>query len=297
MRVSRLVPIILFSALLFAVPFHAALAATAPDLRSASNFAVLSAAPYPPPPPGGEVTCTTSKINGDVGSSGNAASVVQTGCLITGAIIAPVAPVVLTDFNSAYGKYAAIPCTGSLKTVYTDETLTLTPGVYCNSAAVTFTRTTLTLDGQGHANAVWIFKIGTLGTGALTGTNFSVVMAGGGQPCNVYWWIAEAATMTTTTGTKVGFKGTILAGAAITITGNAGTPTTTSFNGDALAKAAVTLKDVNLTGCGIGEGPGNGDGECDDKGDKDKDKGDKDKDKGDKDKDKGDKDKDKHGNG
>ena len=283
MRVSRLVPIILFSALLFAVPFHAALAVTAsPDLRSASNFAVLSAAPYPP---GGEVTCTTSKINGDVGSSGIAASVVQTGCLITGAIIAPVAPVVLTDFNSAYGKYAAIPCTGSLKTVYLDETLTLTPGVYCNSAAVTFTRTTLTLDGQGHANAVWIFEIGTLGTGALTGTNFSVVMVGGGQPCNVYWWVAQAATMTDSN-----FVGTILAGAAITVTRG-------TFHGDALAKAGVTLTGVNLTGCGIGKGPGNGDGECDDKGDKDKDKGDKDKDKGDKDKDKGDKDKDKHGNG
>jgi hypothetical protein len=293
MRASRLVPIVLFAALFSAMPFHAALAAAAPDLRSASNFAVLSAAPSP----AGAVTCTTSKINGEVGSSGLAASVVQTGCVITGAIIAPVAPVVLTDFDSAYGKYAAIPCTGSLNTVYTGAT-TLTPGVYCNTADVTFTNATLTLDGQGHANAVWIFKIGTGGTGALTGTGFSVVMAGGGQPCNVYWWIAEAATMTTTTGTTVGFKGTILAGAAITITGKAGTPTTTSFNGDALAKAAVTLKDVNLTGCGIGKGPGNGDGECGDKGDKgdkDKDK-DKDHDKGDNDKDHND-DNDKHGNG
>src|ERR1035437_3100425 len=42
MRASRLVPIVLFSALLAAVPFHAALAATAPDLRSAGSFAVLA---------------------------------------------------------------------------------------------------------------------------------------------------------------------------------------------------------------------------------------------------------------
>jgi Ice-binding-like len=225
-------------------------AATAPRLGSASNFAVLSAAPNG----GGAVTCTDSTIIGDVGSSGAQASVTHNdNCTISGAIIAPVSAQVLTDFNSAYDQFAAIPCTGSLETAYTDTTLTLTPGVYCNTAAVTFTRTTLTL--KGPANGTWIFLIGTGGTGALTGTNFSVVMAGGGQPCNVYWWVAQAATMTTTTTTTSGFQGTILAGAAITITGNVGTATTT-FNGDALAKAAVTLTDVTVTGCEGGKGNG-----------------------------------------
>ena len=82
------------------------------------------------------------------------------------------------------------------------------PGVYCSEATVTLTDTTLTLDAQGDANAVWIFRIGTGGTGALTGTNLSAVMTNGGQPCNVYWWVAEAVTMTTS-----GFQGIILAGA------------------------------------------------------------------------------------
>jgi hypothetical protein len=243
----------------------APLAATAPGLGSASNFAVLSAAPDAL----GAVTCTTSTVNGDVGSSGPMTSVTQTLCTITGAVIAPVSDEVLADFNDAYDAYAAIDCTGSLDTAYTGQTLTLTPGVYCNDAAVTFTDSTLTLDGQGDANAVWIFKIGTLGTGALTGTNFSVVMAGEGDPCNVSWWVAEAATMTTS-----GFQGTILAGAAITVTGLAGTPT--PFNGDVLAKAAVTLTDVTLTGCkgddggdhgckdGKGKGKGHGQDCCDD---------------------------------
>ena len=120
---------------------------------------------------------------------------------------------------------------------------------------MTFTDTTLTLDGQGDANAVWIFKIGTGGTGALTGTNFSVVMANGGEPCNVYWWVAQAVTMTTS-----GFQGTILAGAAITMTGLAGT--TTPFNGDALAKAAVTLTNVAVTACKASVGPGNSRSKC-----------------------------------
>jgi len=121
------------------------------------------------------VTCTNGTITGDVGSSGLAASVVQTSCTINGTVIAPVSAQVVTDFNTAYAAYAAIPCdqtlTGTLAGV------TLTPGVYCFDAAATLTGT-LTL--KGPSNATWIFKIGTSGTGALTGTNFSVVMAGGG---------------------------------------------------------------------------------------------------------------------
>lgn len=219
-----------------------------PSLGAASNFAVLSAAPNG----GGAVTCTNSTVSGDVGSSGAQASVTQTNCTISGAIIAPVSAQVLTDFNHAYSKYAAISCTGSLNTAYTDTTLTLTPGVYCNAAGVTFTDSTLILDAQGDANAVWIFKIGTGGTGALTGTNFSVVMANGGEACDVYWWVAEAVTMTTS-----GFQGTILAGAAITMTGPAGS--TAPFNGDALAKAAVTLTNVAVTACTASGGkPGGG---------------------------------------
>src|SRR5581483_3855298 len=73
-------------ALLAGVWPTAALAATASGLGSASNFAVLSAAPGG----GGAVTCTDGTITGDVGSSGVAASVVETGCTINGAIVAPV---------------------------------------------------------------------------------------------------------------------------------------------------------------------------------------------------------------
>jgi hypothetical protein len=239
------------TAFLSAAPFHSALA-TAPSLGTASNFAVLSAAPGG----GGAVTCTDSTITGDAGSSGLPASVVQTSCTITGAIIAPVSAQVLTDFNGAYDALALVSCnqflTGTLAGV------TLAPGVYCFDAAATLTGT-LTLDGP--SNGIWIFKIGTGGTGALTGTNFQVVMANGAVPCNVYWWVAEAATMTTSD-----FKGTILAGAAITVTGG-------TFVGRALAKAAVTLTGVAATGCGGGtfnppqqrcnQGVGNGPEGCD----------------------------------
>jgi hypothetical protein len=215
----------------------AALAASPPGLGSASNFAVLSAAPGG----GGAVTCTNGTITGDVGSSGLAASVVQTSCTILGSIIAPVSAQVVADFNSAYAAYAAIPCdqvlTGTLAGV------TLTPGVYCFDAAATLTGT-LTLNGP--SSGTWIFKIGTSGTGALTGTNFTVVMAGGGLPCNVNWQVAQAATMTDSN-----FIGTILAGAAITLTRG-------TFSGNVLAKAAVTITGTALVGCPGGKDTGEG---------------------------------------
>ncbi len=212
-------------------------APAAPSLGTASNFAVLSAAPNAL----GAVTLTDSTVTGDVGSSGPMVSVVLTNSTITGAVIAPVSAQVLRDFNRAYDALALVSCdtvlTGTL------AGLTLEPGVYCFDAAATLTGV-LTLDGP--KKGIWIFKIGTSETGALTGTNFfsSVVMAGGGQPCNVYWWVAQAATMTDSN-----FVGTILAGADITITRG-------TFTGDALAKGAVTMTGTNLVGCEGGKGNG-----------------------------------------
>jgi hypothetical protein len=228
-RLTRLAVIVLFAALLSAAPFHAAFAQTAPALGSAANFAVLA---------GSAVTCTDSTIVGDVGISPGTA-VTQTNCTIIGTVHANDAAAIAGNaaFFNAYDVLAGDACTGTLATVYTGATLTLAPGVYCSDAAVTFTDTKLTLDAGGNANAVWIFKIGTLGTGALTGTNLSVIMANNGQPCNVYWWVAEAATMTTSN-----FKGTVLAGAATTVTGG-------SFMGRDFAKAAVTLTGADIVSC------------------------------------------------
>src|SRR5207244_3154214 len=103
----------------------------------------------------------------------------------------PVSAQVVTDFDKAYASLASTPCTQVLTALGGQ---TLSPGVYCFDAAATSTGGVLTLDGNG----IWIFKIGTLGTGALTGTNFSVVTPSGAAPaCNdVYWEVAQAVTMT-----------------------------------------------------------------------------------------------------
>jgi len=230
MLTSRLVVMVLFAALLSgapfpaAAPFHAELAQNAPYLGAAASFAVLG---------GPAVTLTDSTISGNVGVYTGGA-ITLTRSTITGSTDLH-ADGAYADFLAAYDALAGEPCGRYLTGTLAGETLT--PGVYCFAAAATLTGV-LTLDAQGDSNAVWIFKIGTLGTGALTGTGFSVVMTGGGDACNVYWWVAQAATLTASN-----FQGTILAGAAITVTGG-------TFNGDALAKAAVTMTGAEVAGCG-----------------------------------------------
>lgn len=206
-------------------------AASAPSLGTAGTFALLA---------GTAVTCTNATVAGNVGVSPGS-TITHTSCPVTGTINAgdTVAAQAHNDFITAYAAFAALPCGQTLTTL---DSQTLSPGIYCFDAAVTSTGGVLTLDGP--ADGIWIFKVGTLGTGALTGTGFSVVVPGGLAPaCNsVYWWVAEAATMTDSK-----FVGTILAGAAVTLTRG-------TFTGDAFAKAAVTITGTTAMACALGGG-------------------------------------------
>jgi hypothetical protein len=232
-----LLSLVAFAALLY-TPSQGLATGFGPSLGSASGFAALAGGPA-----AGAVTCTTSTVTGNVGVV-FPGTFVNTGCTINGTVNTN-AVAAYADFLTAYDTlHFNTPCdqtlTGTLAGV------TLSPGVYCFTAAATLTGT-LTLDGP--ADGVWIFKIGTGGTGALTGTAFSVVMAGGaaGTPCpNVYWWVAQDATLTASN-----FQGTILAGADITVTGG-------TFHGEALAggggstsvpTGAVTFTNSAVTAC------------------------------------------------
>jgi hypothetical protein len=199
---------------------------------STSTFAVLA---------GTAVTCTDSTITGDVGVFPGSA-VTRTGCRISGTVhrADAAAEQAYLEFVSRYNDLRDHPpaCERTLTGTLAGQVLM--PGVYCVDA--TAKTGTLTLDAGGDPNAAWTFLV----DGALTGTNFNVVMINGGDACNVTWWVRDAATLTTST-----FLGTVLAGAAITVTGG-------SFSGDALAKAAVTLTDASLVGCDASAGPGGG---------------------------------------
>ncbi|MGZ5570916.1 MAG: ice-binding family protein [Usitatibacter sp.] len=200
-----------------------ALAQPAPG--TAEDFAVLA---------GVAVTCTDSTVNGNVGLA-NPGTITNTGCAINGATEEGTlfAQEAYADFVNEYANVKTMPSCDFYEVPLAGAFLP--PGVYCYDAAVTVTGGTLTL--VGSAANTWIFRIGTGGTGALTGTNFTVVLTGGAT-CNndVLWWTAEAAKLTDST-----FTGNILAGADITITrGN--------LAGQVLAGGTGTNEDTKRTG-------------------------------------------------
>ena len=220
----------------------------APNLSSASTFAVLGTT---------AVTCTTSLVVGDVGSGGTFAN---TGCTIAGAMPPATNPLVagaLADFQSARAALQA-QSTSCIQMPGNLAGKNLAPGVYCLDAVAKAGTLTLT----GSSTDSWVLLV----NGALTGTSFTVVMAGGALPCNVYWSPTAAATMTDSA-----FKGNVLGGAGITITRG-------TFAGRAFATAAVTMTN-GVVGCDVPDTT-TGAPTCKDKdhdGDDDKDKA-KDKD-------------------
>jgi hypothetical protein len=197
-------------------------AQTAPSLGTAQSFAVLA---------GSTVTNTgPSTITGDLGvSPGTAVTGFPPGIVMGGTIHAADA-VALSAQNAvttAYNSLASQPCTSDL-TGQDLGGMTLTPGVYCFSSSAQLTGT-LTLNAQGNANAVFIFKIGSTLT---TASSSSVTIINGGSLCNVFWQVGSSATL----GTATSFLGNILALISITLTTGA------SVNGRALARnGAVTL--------------------------------------------------------
>jgi type VI secretion system secreted protein VgrG len=217
--------------------FQPALAQSAPSLGAASGFSVLG---------GQAVTCTNSVITGDVGVSPTPAFT-NTSCTIAGntpPATDVAAALARTAFLSTYNALGLMPCGQTFSTAaFTGNVRALgplAPGVYCFPAAVTFTDTTLTLDGSTNPNGIRIFKVGA----ALTGSGFHVVMANGAQACNVFWSVGAAVTLSTSTLLPL-FQGNLLAGNAaggsVTITGG-------SLIGRVLANVAITMTGTNIHG-------------------------------------------------
>ena len=128
---------------------------------------------------------------------------------------------------------------------------TLTPGVYKTGATPALGVTgTLTLDGQGDPNAVFVFQVGSA---LSTAVGSQVNLIGGAQPGNVFWQVGGSATL----GTSSTFAGSILAYTSISM--NSGV----MLNGRALARnGAVTLINDTITaapsGTALAVAPANG---------------------------------------
>lgn len=256
-------------------------AQTAPPLGTAANFAALGGAAVtcinPPPPP------TITITGGDVGSLSSVTGFpppTPALCSLSGTVHVAdaVATTAFGSFLQAYATLDILPGNSCPPPIDTVHNLSgdlagkvLSPGTYCISGTGLLTGT-LTLSGP--ANGIWIFKAAS----DLTPKGGTVVMAGGGSACNVYWKVGTAADFLNTD-----FAGNVLAGSAITFSSVG-----SSLVGRALAQTLVSLTGANIAGCNGGTaGPPACKGkECDrDDDDKDQDKGkgkdrDEDKDKG-----------------
>lgn len=108
---------------------------------------------------------------------------------------------------------------------------TLTSGVYTSASSMGLTGT-LTLDGQGDPNAVFIFQIGSTLT---TASASRIILINDAQPCKVFWQVGSSATL----GTNSDFAGQILALASITAT------TGVDVLGQLLARNGAVTLDTN----------------------------------------------------
>jgi len=155
----------------------------------------------------------------------------------------------LADAQAAYIALSPAAQPGGINPGANLSGLTLAPGIYTAPAGSFLIENNsvdpagdLTLDGQGNANAVWVFQMpsSTLTVGG-PGAAFprSVNCVNGCQPKNVFWYVGSSATINAAGGGTM--VGTIIASDAISF----GTPTAspvTTLNGRAMAlNASVTL--------------------------------------------------------
>ena len=111
--------------------------------------------------------------------------------------------------------------------------LVLFPGVYTVPAGVSNLTGTLTLDGNGNANAGWIFLMPST---LITSPGSAVNVINTGTGAGIFWDVGSSATIDTTTA----FEGNILSLASITLNHAA-----TIGCGRALAQTAAVTMDNN----------------------------------------------------
>jgi hypothetical protein len=225
-------------------------AVTAVDLKTAGNFAILAKSAIS--------TVPTSAVTGDIGLSPAAES------FITGFVLSNVETPIqyATDVSQVTGNIYAADMTGGttaanmttaisdMAAAYTDAAtrptpsftglhagniggLVLVPGIYKWTTAVSIP-TSVTLQGNGSSNGVWIFQI----SGDLTEASaMTISMSNGALAKNVFWQVAGAVSL----GANSHFEGNILCQTSITLITGA------SINGRVLAQTGVALQQAVVT--------------------------------------------------
>jgi len=198
------------------------------DLGTATAFSVLGAS---------TVTNTgPSVLAADLGLSPGTSIIGFPPGLVGGTTHATdaVAAQAQVDLTTAYNVAASLTPTTTGLTDLVD--LSLAPGVYSGQA--------LSLSGEltlaGSATSVWVFQSAST---LVTGSASLITVTGGANACNVFWQVADSATL----GSGSDFTGTIMAKQSITAT------TTATIAGRLLADNGAVTLDSNVittpTGC------------------------------------------------
>lgn len=198
------------------------------DLGSTYDFSVLA---------GSGITfagpVNSTIINGDIGTFPTTTITGIGNAVIAGTNHAgdAVTQAAKLDLTAAYLDAAGRIVTGTILTQLGGQTLQ--EGVY-DSASGTFGITgTLTLDGNGNPDSVFIFKMATT---LITANASNVVLINGAQEGNVFWQVGSSATM----GTTSHIAGTVMALTSITMTTGA------TIDGRTLARNGAVTMDQNV---------------------------------------------------
>jgi len=221
---------------------HSATAMTPPVLLGTdSNFAILAGSGITF---AGAVNSTT--ITGDIGTFPTTSITGLGNVVLTGSSVNHAGDAVTqqakNDLVTAYNDAAGRSPTITYGPIFDLGGQTLTSGVYNDPTSFGLTGT-LTLNGLGDPNAVFIFQTGTT---LITASNSVVYLENGAQACNVFWQVGSSATL----GTSSNFSGIILAADSITLN------TSATVSGQLLARDYAATLDTNTVaicvGCVVG---------------------------------------------
>lgn len=183
---------------------------------------------------GTTASCVTGGIiNGNLSVSPGTTSTGFGPCAINGVqdLGTATAAQAQLDLTSAYNALVAMPCPANNVILNNLGGTTRLGGVYCSTTGLVVNGT-LTLDGGGDVNAMWVFQ----STSTLTGVA-NIVFVNGAQAKNVYWQVGSSATL----GATSQWQGNIIALSNITLLDNA-----TVFGRVLARNGAATLGSNNV---------------------------------------------------
>jgi hypothetical protein len=229
LRLGALATGLLIGGFAAAAPSAVAASTSMVDLGSASTYAVLSGASV-----GNTVSAPATPhttLRGDLGVKANAQPTgfppgVVTGAVDVGNAAASQAHAdVVTAYDGVAGRTGGAVLAGALAGA------TIPPGLHTIIGAVSNTGT-VTLDGEGDPNAVFVFQVG----GAMAmAAGSRVVLARGARASRVFWQVNGAGAI----GANAEFAGTLMALDAVAV-GNQSV-----VNGRAFARNGALTLDAN----------------------------------------------------